>query len=151
VLEALAAASAAGPTGDDDGSFSMPAAELFATVAVVAAVSDARSTNPTTVTAVGDCEPAAHALNAATSPLAQMRTLLQAARAISQQWLAVSVPRELNTDADRLSHPTQFDAVSADAQESGLRISRAHPPAAIWSVLARAIADGAGRRKRRRQ
>eukprot|EP00965_Chrysotila_dentata_P009374 305077-Pleurochrysis_carterae.AAC.1 len=43
---------------------SMPTAELFGAWAVAAAVSDATAEPPTAVIAVGDCDPAAAALNA---------------------------------------------------------------------------------------
>ena len=89
---------------------SMPAAELFGAWAVTEAVTQARGGAPSTVTAVGDCDATVAALNAASSGNPQMRTLIWAARRLCPQWLAVSVPRGLNTDADRLSHPSQLSA-----------------------------------------
>eukprot|EP00965_Chrysotila_dentata_P102446 3381874-Pleurochrysis_carterae.AAC.1 len=50
-----------------------------------------------------------------------MRTLLGGARALTPHWLAVSVAREANADADRLSHPAQLAAVVAEAEAAGLR------------------------------
>eukprot|EP00965_Chrysotila_dentata_P129719 4288540-Pleurochrysis_carterae.AAC.1 len=75
----------------------MPAAELFGAWAVAAAVGQAsRGATPTAVIAVGDCDPAAAALNAASSGAAALRELLRGARGLASQWLAVSVAREAN-------------------------------------------------------
>eukprot|EP00965_Chrysotila_dentata_P105989 3500078-Pleurochrysis_carterae.AAC.1 len=65
----------------------MPAAELFGCWAVVAAVAEVRGGPPRAVIAVGDCDPAAAALDAATSPRAQMRRILRGARSLCSQWL----------------------------------------------------------------
>eukprot|EP00965_Chrysotila_dentata_P116831 3861483-Pleurochrysis_carterae.AAC.1 len=72
-----------------------------------------------------------------------MRTLLRGARALCQQWLAVSVPREANGDADRLSHPHMLGAVLAEAEAAGLRAHVARVPDACWAALRRAAAEGA--------
>ena len=72
------------------------------------------------VVAVGDCDPAARALDAASSGTPQIEALLAEARTSVRQWLGVAVPREWNIDADRLSHPAQLDAVLADARAAGL-------------------------------
>eukprot|EP00965_Chrysotila_dentata_P123505 4082530-Pleurochrysis_carterae.AAC.1 len=74
----------------------MPAAELFGAWAVAEAVSATRVERPAAVIAVGDCDPAASALNAASSGAAAMRELLRCARRLTSQWLAVSIPREAN-------------------------------------------------------
>eukprot|EP00965_Chrysotila_dentata_P055069 1827206-Pleurochrysis_carterae.AAC.1 len=87
------------------------------------------------VVAVGDCDPAVAALNAASSGSAAMREVLRAARGLTAQWLAVSVPREANTDADRLSHPSLLEAVAAEAREAGLTVRRARIPEACWRTL----------------
>ena len=101
---------------------SMPAAELFTSWAVaeaaIAAAADGASTRA--IIAVGDCDPAAAALNAASSSTPQMSTLLVGARVDIRQWLGVSIPREWNLDADRLSHPAQLADVVADARAAGL-------------------------------
>eukprot|EP00965_Chrysotila_dentata_P038655 1283694-Pleurochrysis_carterae.AAC.1 len=68
----------------------MPAAELFGVWAVAEAVSTAQGRRPRAVVAVGDCDPAAAAVNAASSGRAQMRELLGHARHLTTQWLAVS-------------------------------------------------------------
>eukprot|EP00965_Chrysotila_dentata_P178188 5885354-Pleurochrysis_carterae.AAC.2 len=62
------------------------------------------------------------------APKAQMRALLRSARELCQQWCAVSVPREANGDADRLSHPDQLNAVRAEATRAGLRVHVARIP-----------------------
>eukprot|EP00966_Prymnesium_polylepis_P230396 5331318-Prymnesium_polylepis.1 len=49
-----------------------------------------------------------------------MRRLVRAARGLSDQWLAVHVPRELNLDADLLSHPREFARVEAAAHGGGI-------------------------------
>eukprot|EP00965_Chrysotila_dentata_P099437 3287620-Pleurochrysis_carterae.AAC.1 len=68
----------------------MPAAELFGIWAVAQAVAEAVAERPTAVVSIGDCQPAAAAVNAATSGTAQMRELLGAARGLTSQWLAVA-------------------------------------------------------------
>ena len=112
---------------------SMPAAELFTTWAVAEAAAPAKPF--TAVIAVGDCDPAADALDAASSATPQMGALLACARERAKQWLGVSVPREWNLDADRLSHPTLLGAVIADARRAGLDPSCARIPDRCWRAL----------------
>ena len=139
------------PTGG--GSLSMPAAELFGIIAVADAVASERGRRATAITAIGDCAPAAAALNAATSPTAQMRSILREAGQLTTLWLGVAVPRELNVDADRLSHPTALAdgagwripaAVVADAEAASLSVRRAHITPEMWEALRRAVALGTG-------
>ena len=130
---------------------SMPAAELFGQWAVAAAAAEARGGPPTAVTAVGDCEPAAGALNAAASGNAQMRALLAGARGLCQQWLAVHVPREWNQDADRLSHPAQLESVLISAQAAEVDATHVAIPEHCWEVLRRAAALGAAARQPRKK
>ena len=123
---------------------SMPAAELFTTVALAAAAADTKPHHA--VVAVGDCDPAARALDAASSGTPQIEALLAEARASVRQWLGVAVPREWNLDADRLSHPAQLDAVLADARAAGLDPYVVQPPQRCWDALRAAMrldADGA--------
>eukprot|EP00965_Chrysotila_dentata_P092386 3049192-Pleurochrysis_carterae.AAC.1 len=54
-----------------------------------------------------------------------MRELLRGARLLTSQWLAVSVPREANGDADRLSHPHLLGEVAADVEAAGWRAAHA--------------------------
>ena len=116
---------------------SMPAAELFTGWAVLEAARDAATLEGgiRAVIAVGDCAPAAAALNAASSPVPQMDALLAAARAVTRQWLGVAIPREWNVDADRLSHPAQLPAVLADAVAAGLKPRVVAVPAHCWATL----------------
>eukprot|EP00965_Chrysotila_dentata_P203710 6181899-Pleurochrysis_carterae.AAC.1 len=117
----------------------MPAAELFGAWAVAEAVSLAsQGGKPVAIIAVGDCDPAAAALNAASSGAASMRELLRDARSLASQWLAVSVAREANVDADRLSHPHLLDTVRAEVEAKGWRVARAHIPPSCWEALRRA-------------
>ena len=112
---------------------SMPAAELFTAVALAAA---AAALKPhTAVIAVGDCDPAARALDAASSGTPQMDALLAAARRRVKQWLGVAIPREWNLDADRLSHPAQLDAVLSDARAAGLSPRVVSTPDECWVSL----------------
>ena len=125
---------------------SMPAAELFTGWAVVEAARDAAAVEGgiRAVVAVGDCEPAAAALNAASSPTPQIDALLAAAREVTRQWLGVAIPREWNVDADRLSHPAQLPEVLADAVAAGLRPRVVDIPPRCWATLRAACAlDGA--------
>ena len=116
---------------------SMPAAELFTTVALAAAAATIKP--HTAVIAVGDCDPAARALDAASSGTPQMDALLQAARRRVKQWLGVAIPREWNLDADRLSHPAQLGAVLADARAAGLTPHVVSTPDECWLALRAAM------------
>ena len=124
---------------------SMPAAELFATWAVAEAAFAAwdGTLKPRAVIAVGDCDPAADALNAASSSTPQIGALLASARADVRQWLGVSVPREWTLDADRLSHPHMLGAVLADAEAAGLRPTVVDHgvglPSRCWQALREAM------------
>ena len=118
VAAALAAAATPRMGRDPEAQMlAMPAAELFGVWAVPLAVQEWRDAEgravPTwdAITAIGDCAPAARALNLEASGSAQMRVLLQAAGRTTQHWLGVAVPREWNLDADRLSHPTMYEEV----------------------------------------
>ena len=148
ILAALQEAAREGGARQGVPSLSMPAAELFGVVAVAEAVAAARGTPPSAVTAVGDCDPAMGALNTASSGNAQMRVMLGAARALTSQWLAVSVPREANVDADRLSHPELYGEVAASAEAAGLTVQRARITASSWAMLRRAAALGARNARR---
>ena len=143
ILDALQAAAAVGnAAAKATWGLSMPAAELFGSIAVAAAVTAARAREPTAVIAVGDCDPAASALNAATSGAAQLRSLLM--EAMGSLWLGVSVPRESNTDADRLSHPLLLPDVHAAAIAAGLSVRVAPITDDSWAALRRAAAVGVG-------
>lgn len=129
----------------------MPAAELFAAVVLPRAV--ARVSDVSLVYAVGDCEPAAFALDTLHSPKTQMRALLRAAGEAAWPWLSAQVPREANVDADRLSHPQLYDSVRLEAEMAGLTVVRVRPEPEDWELLRSAIAAANLRprpRKRRR-
>eukprot|EP00965_Chrysotila_dentata_P111857 3699337-Pleurochrysis_carterae.AAC.1 len=70
-----------------------------------------------------------------------MRRLLRGARGLAQQWLGVSVPREANGDADRLSHPDKLPDVVAEAASSGLRVHVAPIPVDCWEALREAAQE----------
>ena len=148
VLAALQESAAIGKAGGDTAALSMPAAELFGTLAVTEAVAEARGQRPSAVVAVGDCDPAMHALNAASSGNPQMRALLAGMHGVSPLWLGVSVPREANGDADRLSHPHLLDAVRAEAEEAGLHVEVAAVTDRSWAAVRRAMSIGAIKRRR---
>eukprot|EP00965_Chrysotila_dentata_P039284 1305550-Pleurochrysis_carterae.AAC.1 len=64
-----------------------------------------------------------------------MRRILRGARGLCTQWLGVSVPREANGDADRLSHPDMLPAVVAEAERAGLGVRVVGIPEECWVVL----------------
>ena len=97
------------------------------------------------VISVVDCAPAATVLSSATSAGAQLRSLVAAAREDVTQWLGAAVPREWNTDADVLSHPSRWREVAAAAEANGLLVHRVHAPLRCWSGLRSAMALPMGR------
>ena len=133
---------------------SMPLAELFGPWAMAAAVADGLNDDnrrpwpactASAVISVVDCAPAAAVLTAATSGGAQLRSLVMAARRETQQWLAAAVPRELNCDADTLSHPARWGEIRTAAMEIGLSTRRVHTPPRCWTALREAMALPMGR------
>lgn len=134
---------------DAEGRLSMPAAETFGQWAVAQAHAESTGLIPTAITAVGDCDPAAAAINAAASGRPQMRRLLRGARELCSQWLAVSIPRECNLDADRLSHPALLEEVRRDARARGVETHVVPIPPRCWAVLRAAIAAEASTRQTR--
>ena len=101
----------------------MPAGETFAALAMADAVAASLERNGiAAVVAVGDCSPAAAALSARFSKSAQIRAILGLCSRVAPRLLGVQVPRELNVDADRLSHPSMATAVAADALAAGLSV-----------------------------
>jgi len=98
--------------------FSMPAAETFGPAALARAV---HSIQPVAAAiAVTDCMPAARAITAGGSTSPVMSSLIQWAREGVEQWLGVHVLRELNSDADTLSHPDRAAEVAAKAEAARL-------------------------------
>ena len=124
---------------------SMPSAEAFGGVVIPRAAAAAAGVHVEAVIAVTDCQPAAGALNKASGGgVPQMRRLVAAARSWVTQWLGVHVPRELNVDADTLSHPGGFEAIEAKAARAGIV---AHPVRLVdydWRMLEEVAGLGMG-------
>ena len=99
---------AADPRRDN---FSMPAAELFGTMAMAEAV--AAHVEFSYVAAVGDCDPVEGSVAKSSSSRPQLNRMLARMRELTRHWLPVSVPRDLNLDADLLSHPSNLRAIIA--------------------------------------
>ena len=136
-------------------SLPMPAAELGGQMLVAALAAQAaaqRGLRVRRVVAVGDCQPAARALDAlySTGGSANMRSLVNAAAEEEWRWLAVQVPREANSDADRLSHPRLARAVAAEAEAARLAVTWLEPADGDWDQLRTAIAAGSDASARRR-
>lgn len=100
----------------------MPVGETFAILAIAdAVVAVSAEIELTAVIAVGDCDaPAAAALSARFSKSTQIRALLTRCSKVAPRWLGVQVPREMNVDADRLSHPSMAAIVAKEASAAGL-------------------------------
>jgi hypothetical protein len=64
---------------------------------------------------------------------------LVAARERLPRWLGVAIPRELNVDADRLSHPSGYAEVEAEAVAAGWRVERLAIPLRCRSTLESAL------------
>ena len=93
----------------------------------------------TVAISIGDCPPAAIALDAATSCSPHTRELLRATRGSTPQWLGVHVPREASREADILSHPGRSMEVWCSAILAGLTPHWAEPPPERWHALRKAI------------
>ena len=117
------------------GLLSMPAGEVFAALAMAEAVRGHTGRDFQAVIAVGDCAPAARAFSSRYSRSAQMRRLVREGARSAPRWLGVCVPREWNMDADCLSHPSQFSAVSRRVVEAGLLVCEVSPPSELLLVL----------------
>ena len=70
----------------------------------------------------------------------QMRSVVQVGSQLPPLVLGVHVVRELNLDADRLSHPRQLEAVRRDAQRAWRRVVHVRVHATEWAALRAAIA-----------
>lgn len=133
----------------------MPAAELGGQLLVAqlaAREADRRRLRVRRVVAVGDCAPATRTLDALHSGggSPHMRALAVAAEGEPWEWLSVNVPREANSDADRLSHPRLAGDVQAEVEASRLIATRLRPTEADWAALRAAVAAGSVTAKRRR-
>ena len=116
-------------------SLSMPAYELFWSYLAVAAARRA-GIPVSSVTAVTDCKPAAGATNAGASPVPQLNHLLQGMQSLCPKWLGVAIPRELNQDPDRLSHPSKCAAVRKEAVDANWRVVDLDVQEYMWDVAA---------------
>lgn len=125
-------AAAAQRTG---GLLSMPAGEVFAALALAQAVRVHLGREFEAVIAVGDCAPAARTLSQRHSRSPQMRRLVGACVRTAPRWLGVQVPRERNLDADRLSHPSNFDSVCREAMAGGWLVCKLEPPSDLLDPL----------------
>ena len=124
----------------------MPAAELYGAWAIAgAAMADINASRGrvTRVVAVGDCAPAAQVLHEARSGNEIMRATLRGARQLTGEWVAVAIPRTLNLDADRLSHPEHLPEVAAEAERAGLRVHIVRIRSESWTTLEAAIQTAA--------
>lgn len=117
---------------------SMPAAETLAAIALATAVHTVLGGGTSAVVAVIDCAPAAAALSALYSAAPQIRHLIGAAAAISTRWLGVAVPREANTHADTLSHPSRKGEIHSLFREKGFQTRELAVPAQIWKLASQA-------------
>ena len=118
---------------------SLPSAEAFGCWALPAAVSSVCRLPIRSVTAVGDCDPAAAAINKASSSVPQLRAILLHMRKLTTQWLGVSVPRDFNFDADRLSHPSQLSSILAELREARRDAVVVGIPDYVWDALREAM------------
>ena len=134
---------------------SMPAAEIFGCWAIPEAMrdhsrcdhlrQDCAPVGFEAVIAVGDCQPAACALNRACSGAPQIRALVRAARAATTEWLGAQVNREFNLDADLLSHPEHLYLITDQCERAGLRAHVATIPDRCWEQLATTLRLPMGR------
>jgi hypothetical protein len=122
----------------------MPAAELLGMWLVPTAAARQARVQPLAVYAIGDCEPAIFDTNTASGGNPQMREALIGMRALCDQWLAVHVHRELNSDADRLSHPQEALAVIREAAAAGLTVHEARIGHGDWARVRATAMAGAG-------
>jgi hypothetical protein len=114
----------------------VPTAESFGMAAVPRAIAALLIRGAVArVIAIGDCKPASLAFEKGSSKSAQIRSMLRAAMDLTPTWLPVDVPREYNTDPDRLSHPESVASVAEDARRLGLRVVRARIPQDMWDLL----------------
>ena len=82
---------------------------------------------------------------------------MEALSAGGTRWLPVHLLRQFNSDADRLSHPSQREEVEKRAERAGLRVVQLYLEEEDWEALHTAIAHerecylelcGQGKRKR---
>ena len=121
--------------------FSMPAAETFGTMAMPEAVRVA-GVEFRHVAAVGDCDPVEAGVTKGSSSRPQINRMHQRMRRTTTSWLATSVPRELNLDADLLSHPANLPDVLRTAEAAGYHTVVLHLSRELWRWLEEGLAMG---------
>jgi hypothetical protein len=120
----------------------MPAAELFGGWACSEAVQTHLGRRFGALVAIGDCQPAALAMTSAKSKSSVMRPLLAIMHDADQQQLGVWVPRELNTEPDLLSHPSNRQAVEDAARAAGWRPIWLDIPPQCWLQFREVVEKG---------
>jgi hypothetical protein len=138
-LDILALPRADRPNLQGRATLSMPCAETFGCWALPVAVSSVCRLPVLSVTAIGDCDPAAAAINKASSSVPQLRAVLLHMRKLTTAWLGVSVPRDFNFDADRLSHPSQLPAILAELRAARQEVVVVRVPDWVWDALRAAM------------
>ena len=138
-LDVLALPRAERPNLQGRATLSMPSAETFGCWAGPEAVRSVWRHPILSVTAIGDCDPAAAAINKSSSSVPQLRSLLLHMRQLTMAWLGVSVPRDFNFDADRLSHPSQLPSILAELRAAGQETVVVRIPDWVWDALRAAM------------
>lgn len=133
----------------------MPAGELggqLLVASLAARAAAARGLRVRRVFGVGDCQPAARALDALHSAgcSPHMRSLAAAAATAGWPWLGIHVGREANVDADRLSHPGNLKAVLQEVERAGWQAHHLSAIESDWAPLREAISVGTAHPERRR-
>lgn len=88
------------------------------------------------VISIGDCQPAVFVTRRGSAAHPAMRAVAVEQRRVCLQWLGVHVPRELNLDADRLSHPDQLQDIVAEAEEAGFTVHVLQPSTQLMDFVA---------------
>jgi hypothetical protein len=120
----------------DAPSLSLPAGELFGMWAVPLAAAELHGEPEIlrSITAVGDCDPAARCIARGAGRTRVMGGLVQLLNQTTGDCLPVAIPRRLNFDADRLSHPNLLlDVLASIPRQLSPRI--APIPERAWDAL----------------
>lgn len=91
--------------------------------AMAAAVAEVMGEEPTAVIFILDFKSSARTLSA----LLQLRGISGMSRSVVPIWLGVQLPRELNVDADRLSHPSKSEDVWLEAKRREFKVVWVEP------------------------
>lgn len=116
----------------------MPAAETFAAIALASATREILGGHISSVIAVVDCAPAAATLSALYSTAPQLRRLVDGAVLVTTRWLGVAVPRELNSIADTLSHPSRRREVFQELVRLGFTLRVTSISDDLWDLASQA-------------